>query len=145
MRIDASPETVYALITDLAVLGECAEETVAMQWRTGSAARPGAVFRGDNRNGAKKWTTTCTVIEAQPGRSFAFDVRSSVIPVARWAYEITPVDGGCQVTESAWDHRPRWIRGITGHITGVKDRTTANTAHIALTLNRLKQRAERPV
>jgi hypothetical protein len=144
VHIDASPETVYALITDLSALRECAEETVAMRWRKGDGARPGAVFSGDNRNGSKKWSTTCTVTAAEPGRTFAFKVRSAIIPVAQWAYQITPADGGCQVTESTWDHRPRWIRGITGYVTGVKDRTAANAENIQLTLNRLKQRAEAP-
>jgi hypothetical protein len=142
VHIGASPEKVYALITDLSALGDCAEETVAMRWRKGASAVPGAVFSGDNRNGPKKWTTTCTVVAAEPGRTFAFNVRSAIIPVARWTYQITPTEAGCQVTESTWDHRPRWIRGITGHVTGIKDRTAANAEHIRLTLNRLKQRAE---
>lgn len=145
VHINASPEVIYALLTDLSALEGCAEETVAMRWRKGDGARPGAVFSGDNRNGAKKWSTTCTVTAAEPGRMFAFDVRSAIIPVAHWAYQITPAaDGGdgCQVTESTWDHRPRWIRGITGYITGVKDRAAANAEHIRLTLDRLKQRAE---
>jgi hypothetical protein len=142
VHIQAAPESVYALITDLTALADCAEETVAMQWRKGDAATPGAKFSGANRNGSHSWNTTCTVVAAEPGRRFAFDVRSAIIPVARWAYEITPADGGCQVTESTWDHRPRWIIGLTRFITGVADRTTANAEHIRLTLDRLKQRAE---
>lgn len=140
--MDAAPETVYALITDLSALTDCAEETVAMQWRKGDSARPGATFSGANRNGKYSWNTTCTVVDAEPGRLFSFDVRSSIIPVARWAYEITPVDGGCEVTESTWDHRPRWIIGMTRFTTGVADRTAANAEHIRLTLDRLKQKAE---
>lgn len=143
IRIDAAPQTVYALITDLSTLAELAEETTAMRWRRGDAAQPGAVFTGDNRHGRRRWSTTCTVTEAEPGRRFAFDVRTAIVPVARWAYEITPTDDGCTVTESTWDRRPPWIRGITGLVTGVSDRTAANTEHIRLTLGRLKQRAER--
>lgn len=145
VRIDAAPEAVYALITDLSALADCAEETVAMQWSQGNSARPGAKFSGSNRNGSRKWSTACTVTAAEPGRTFAFDVRSAGIPVAHWSYEITPgpdVSGGCQVTESTWDRRPRWIRGLSGLITGVADRSTANAEHIRLTLDRLKQRAE---
>ncbi|MGV0627640.1 SRPBCC family protein [Mycolicibacter minnesotensis] len=142
VRIEATPEQVYALITDLTALADCAEETVAMVWRKGDSARPGAKFSGANRNGSHSWNTTCTVVDAEPGQLFSFDVRSAVIPVARWAYEITPVDGGCQVTESTWDHRPRWIVGMTRFITGVADRTAANAEHIRLTLDRLKQKAE---
>lgn len=142
MAINASPDQVYALITDLSTLAELAEETVAMRWRQGDAARPGAVFSGENRNGGHGWSTTCTVTDAEPGRSFGFDVRVAVIPVSHWRYEIAAADGGCRVTESTWDRRPRWIRGITRLTTGVTDRTAANTEHIRLTLQRLKLRAE---
>lgn len=142
VQIDAGPDAVYALITDLTALADCAEENVGMTWRKGESARPGAVFVGHNRNGARKWSTSCTVTDAEPGRRFAFDVRSAVIPVARWSYEIAATDDGCQVTESMWDRRPGWFVGIAGLVTGVKDRPTVNTEHIRLTLERLKQRAE---
>ncbi len=143
ITIGADPDTVYSLITDLATLTELASETIAMQWHKGDSARPGAVFKGSNRNGNRSWTTTCTITEAQPGKAFAFDVRSLVIPVAHWRYEITPADGGCRVTESTWDHRPGWFRKIAGYATGVHDRVAANNEHIKATLVRLKERAER--
>ncbi|ORV10284.1 SRPBCC family protein [Mycobacterium celatum] len=140
--INASPDAVYALVTDLPTLASMAEETVAMRWRRGDAAHPGAVFTGHNRNGGRRWSTTCTVTDAGPGRLFAFEVRSGVIPVARWQYDFAAVDGGCRVTESTWDHRWRWIRWVTPLTTGVRDRTAANAEHIRLTLQRLKERAE---
>lgn len=142
VQINASPEAVYELVTDLPTLASIAEETVAMQWRKGDAARRGAVFTGANRNGGRRWSTTCTVTDAEPGRVFAFEVRSGVIPVARWQYDFVAVDGGCRVTESTWDHRWRWIRRVTPLTTGVRDRTAANAEHIRLTLQRLKERAE---
>ncbi|MGB3481744.1 MAG: SRPBCC family protein [Mycobacterium sp.] len=141
--IAADPGAVYALITDLDVMATLTAETTAMHWQKGDSARPGAVFSGDNRNGARSWTTTCTVTDAEPGQAFAFDVRSLVIPVAHWRYEISPADGGCRVSESAWDRRPGWFRGIAGIATGVRDRATANGEHIRLTLQRLKDHAER--
>ncbi|HEX7321502.1 MAG TPA: SRPBCC family protein [Mycobacterium sp.] len=146
VTINASPEAVYALITDLSALAECAEENVRMKWHRGaSAAQPGAVFTGHNRSGWHRWSTACTVTDAEPGRLFAFDVRLMVIPVARWAYQISAADGGCQVTESTWDRRPSWFLGIAKLSTGVKDRVTTNTEHIRLTLDRLKQCAEKTV
>ncbi|MGE2716145.1 SRPBCC family protein [Mycolicibacterium litorale] len=141
--IAADPDAVYRLITDLPTLAELAEETSAMQWKKGGAARPGAVFVGRNRNGSRSWNTTCTVTDATPGRVFGFDVHSMRIPVAHWRYEITPTASGCRVTESTWDRRPGWFRKPAGWATGVKDRATANTEHIAATLQRLKDRAER--
>jgi hypothetical protein len=140
--IDADADAIYAMVTDLATMAEIAEETEAMEWRKGDSARPGAVFKGSNRNGWHRWSTTCTVTHADPGRAFAFDVRSMGIPVAHWRYTIVAVDGGCRITEGTWDRRPGWFRTVGGFATGVHDRTAVNTAHIQLTLQRLKERAE---
>lgn len=145
VQIDAGADVVYDLITDLPTLATLAEEAVAMEWRKGDAVRPGAVFVGRNENGGRRWSTTCTVTDADPGRVFAFDVRYAVLPVARWQYDITDsgaADGGCHVTESTWDRRPGWFRKVAGRSTGVADRAAANAEHIRLTLQRLKQRAE---
>ena len=142
LQIDASPDAVYRLITDLPTLASLAEEAVAMEWRKGDAVRPGAVFTGHNENGSRRWSTKCTVTDAEPGRVFAFDVRHTVIPIARWQYDIVAADGGCRVTESTWDRRPGWFRKLAGTATGVTDRAAANSEHIRLTLQRLKQRAE---
>ncbi len=108
ITINASPATVYRLITDLSTLASLAEEAHAMEWRKGDAARPGAVFKGRNRNGSRTWTTTCTVTDADPGRAFAFDVKTAgVVPVAHWRYDIVAEGDGCKVTEQTWDRRPR--------------------------------------
>jgi hypothetical protein len=142
VEIRADADAVYALITDLDVLSTLAAEATAMQWHRGDSARPGAVFRGKNRNGRRSWTTTCTVSAATPGRVFAFDVKSMVVPVSHWRYELAETDGGCRVTESTWDRRPGWFRGPAGVVTGVRGRSGANSEHIRLTLQRLKERAE---
>ena len=94
VSIDADPDTVYHLITDLGTLASLAEEAAAMEWRRGDAAHPGAVFKGHNRNGVYRWSTTCTVTDAQPGQVFAFDVRYLGLPIARWRYDIAGADGG---------------------------------------------------
>ena len=146
VAINADPEAVYALITDLPTLASLAEEVAVMKWRKGSAASPGAVFKGTNRNGIRRWTTTCTVTDAEPGRAFAFDVAYFGIPVSHWRYDIIPgegqADGGCRVTEQMWDRRPGWFVKPGGVATGVMDRPPANTEHIKRTLQRLKEKAE---
>ena len=141
-QIDAGCDLVYGLITDLPTLALLAEEAVAMQWRKGGSARQGAVFVGHNENNGRRWTTTCTVTDAERGRRFAFDVRYLLFPIARWQYDIVAADGGCRVTESTWDRRPGWLRKMAHRSTGVTDRAAANSEHIRLTLQRLKQRAE---
>lgn len=79
---------VYQLITDLRSLASLAEEARAIDWRKGDAARPGAVFKGHNRNGVFRWSTTCTVTDAEPAHAFAFDVRYIGLPIAHWRYDI---------------------------------------------------------
>ena len=140
--IDADPARVYDLITDLPTLASLAEENHAMEWRKGDKVSPGAVFRGHNRNGSHRWSTTCTVTDAEAGRVFAFDVRYAVLPIARWRYDIVPADGGCRVTERTWDRRPGWFSKTAWVGTGVRDRDAANAEHIRLTLARLKEKAE---
>ena len=142
VTIDADPQAVYALITDLPTLASCAEEAKAMKWRKGDAAVRGAVFKGSNRNGIHRWSTTCTVTDADPGSAFAFDVGYFGIPVAHWRYDIVAADGGCRVTERMWDRRPGWFVKPGGIATGVMDRPTVNTEHIKVTLQRLKEKAE---
>ena len=142
VQIDASPDVAYKLITDLPTLCGLADEAVAMEFRKGDSVCKGAVFIGHNENSGKRWTTKCTVTDAEPGRVFAFDVRYTVLPVARWQYDIVAADGGCRVTESTWDRRPGWFRKVAGMSTGVTDRAAANAEHIQLTLQRLEQRAE---
>jgi hypothetical protein len=141
--ITADPATVYALLTDLPTFTTLVEETHTMEWQRGSAATPGAVFKGQNRNGSKTWTTKCTVTDADPGRTFAFDVTSMMLPVAHWRYDITSTGNGCQVTEATWDRRAGWFKKVAGLATGISARDSANAEHIRLTLERLKARAER--
>jgi Polyketide cyclase / dehydrase and lipid transport len=144
VSIEANPDTVYQLITDLPTLASLAAELHTMEWRKGEAARPGAVFKGHNQNGSHKWSTTCTVTDAEPGRTFAFDVKYAVLPIARWRYDITPEGNGCRVTERTWDRRPGWFSKTAWIGTGVRDRDAANSEHIKLTLQRLKEKAETP-
>lgn len=140
--IDASPDRVYALISDLGTFADVAAETATMRWTKGSSAAPGNVFRGTNRHGWRRWTTTCTVTDADPGKRFAFDVSYTRVPIARWQYDIEATAAGCRVTETTWDRRAGWMDRFAHLTTGVADRGTANAEHIQETLQRLKARAE---
>ncbi len=142
VTIDADPATVYGLITDLATLASLSPESAGMKWRKGNAATPGAVFTGANRNGFRRWTTTCTVTDADPGKTFAFDVRYLGQPIAHWRYDIAPDQDGCRVTEQTWDQRKPWMAKAGGLATGVADRGTANDDNMRATLARLKTTAE---
>jgi len=71
--IAAPPELVYAAISDVTRMGEWSEECYACEWHDGyDGPSVGAMFDGHNRNGEHEWTTQGKVIEAVPGRTFAF-------------------------------------------------------------------------
>jgi uncharacterized protein YndB with AHSA1/START domain len=142
-RIDASPAAVYALISDVTQMGRWSPETSSCRW-LGGADRPavGARFRGTNRLGWRRWSTTCTVTAAEPGRRFAFEVRSGPLAVATWSYELTGDDGATIAREHWCERRAPWFRRLTGLLLGVPDRTEHNRAGMRATLAALRAAAE---
>lgn len=144
-RIDitAPPERIYALVSDLPGMGKLSAENQGGNWLGGlSSAQVGARFRGHNKRGWRRWSTTVTVTDADPGRRFGFDVRFVGVPISRWEYEIEETGDGCRVTESTWDRRPGWFKPIGGFATGSMDRAGVNQHNIEETLRRLKSTAE---
>jgi hypothetical protein len=143
VEIAAPAERVYELVSDLPGMARMAEEFRGGRWLGAQpGAQVGARFRGHNRRGWHRWSTTSTVTEADRGRRFGFDVRSMWLPVSHWEYAIEPTDGGCQVTESTWDRRPAWFRPLAGFATGSMNRAEVNQHNIERTLERLKSTAE---
>jgi polyketide cyclase/dehydrase/lipid transport protein len=143
-EVNASPEAVYALVSDLPGMARVAVEVERGSWLGDvTQARVGARFRGHNRRAWRRWTTVSTVTSAEPGRRFAFDVTvAGGIPVSRWQYDIEPTPDGCRVTEQTWDRRPSWLRPLTNFVTGVQDRGEVNSRNMESTLRRLKATVE---
>lgn len=142
--IAAPAEAVYALVSDLPGLEKVAVEFEKGRWLDGDRqARVGARFRGSNRRAWRRWTTTVTVTDAEPGRRFAFDVAFYGMPIARWQYDIEPEATGCTVTESTWDRRPAFFRPFGNLATGVSDRAEHNRRNMERTLRQLKAAAEK--
>ncbi len=142
--IAASPEAVWALISDVTRMGEWSPETTGARW-VGGATGPavGARFKGSNRNGARRWSTTCKVVAAEPGRSFAFDAQVGPLVLSRWGYELAPTDdGGCTATETWHDRRDPVSKLFSPLVSGVKDRVEHNGAGMAATLEALAAAAE---
>jgi uncharacterized protein YndB with AHSA1/START domain len=145
VRVDAPAEKVYELFSDLSRMGEWSPECTRVEWRGGAAqAAVGAKFKGHNQRGARKWSTNGTVVALDPGREMAFDISSFGLPVARWAYRVTPEgDDACTLTET-WTDRRGFIVNVGGRIlTGVKERKTHNADGMQETLQRIKAAAER--
>lgn len=144
VEIAAPPDVVYDLVSDLPRMGEWSPECERVSWKPPSrAARVGAQFRGHNRIGWRRWSTSGRVVAAQRGRELSFDISSLFgLPVARWSYRLEESAGGCSVQEVFEDHRGRLLKavGIVG--TGVTDRAAHNRRTMATTLAQLKKAAE---
>lgn len=142
-HINASPQAVYDLVSDLPRMGEWSPENTGGRWLDGATGpAPGVRFRGTNRKGARRWSTTCTVVEAARPSGFVFDVTAGPMKVARWTYRIAPSGTGSDVSESWEDHR-NGVWALIGNIaSGVKDRATHNAATMRTTLERVKAAAE---
>jgi hypothetical protein len=141
--IDAPAERVWSLVSDLPRMGELSPENTGGRWlppATGPAV--GARFRGANRQGWRRWSTAVRVTDCQPGRTFAFDVRSLGMGVAEWSYLITPTNAGCTVTETWRDRRGRAMVVIGLLASGIADRSAYTASSMEQTLAALKQRAE---
>ena len=136
--IAAPPEAVFAMVTDLPRMGEWSPENTGGHWKGGAtSAAVGARFSGSNRNGWHRWTTTATVRELVPERTFSFDVTSMGLSVANWRYDIEPTDTGCRVTESWTDMRPGWFASVARLATGVADRAAYTQTSMETTLEAL--------
>lgn len=144
--MDAPSARVWDLLSDLPGMGALSPENTGGSWRGGATGPAvGARFRGRNRNGWRRWSTSVKVTRCDPARSFSFAVSSFGIPVSEWSYDVQAEgDGACTVTETWNDRRPGWFKGPAGLVTGVRDRgpdsTAANLEH---TLAALKAAAER--
>ena len=101
--MSAPPERVWALVSDVTQIGKFSPETFEAEWLDGATGPAvGARFRGHvkrNGHGPTYWTT-CTVTACEPGRAFEFGVGPRGKPLNTWRYEMTPADGGTDVTES---------------------------------------------
>jgi uncharacterized protein YndB with AHSA1/START domain len=142
--IAAPPESVYALVADLSRMGEWSPETTGITWLGDvNEPRPGARFRGANRNGVHRWSTICTVVNAEPGHGLSWRSSLFVRPVAMWRYVFEPDgSGGTKVTESTEEQRRAVFRALGGVASGVSDRTSHNAESMRVTLDRLKVAAE---
>ena len=136
--VAASPDEVYAVVSDPAAMATLSPECYRVRWLDGAArSTVGASFRGYNRNGPFRWWTTATVTEAEPGRRFAYTVSVLGVPVSEWAYDLEEVGEGTLVRESTTDRRSRALVLTSPVTTGVRDREARNRRGMRTTLERL--------
>ncbi len=143
VHMAASPEKVWALVSDVTKIGLYSPETFEAEWLEGATGPAvGATFRGHvkrNGKGPTYWTT-CTVLECEPGHVFAFGVGPADKPVNVWRYQLEPQGGGTDVTESFQLAETLSLRVYWALLGWARGRT--NRRGMQATLEKMKAQAE---
>lgn len=140
--IAASPEKVWALVTDLPRMGEWSPENQGGSWSKGATGPAvGASFKGRNKNGKKSWGTTVIVNVCDEPSKFSFALMALGKNWCDWVYEIETTPTGCKVTHSWIDHRSTIADKLGKVVSGVSDRASHNRANMEVTLEKLAQAA----
>ena len=102
IEVDASPEQVWTLLTDITRAGEWSHESTGGEWLDGATGpAPGARVRGRNEQGSHKWARQCEVLAVDDGRS----ITRRTVPTAVyrdstiWTYVLEPTERGCRITQ----------------------------------------------
>ena len=142
VHVDAPPEKVWALVSDVTNTGRFSPETFEAEWLDGSTGpEVGARFRGHvkrNGRGPTYWTK-CTVTVSELGREFTFVVGTPKNHPMTWGYRFTPAGDGTDVTEfyeSADEFAMRMYWKL------FQGRRRTNAEGMRTTLERLKVAAE---
>ncbi len=146
IRIDAPAEVIYDLVADVARMGEWSPEATGARVKSvGSDLKVGDRFTGTNRHGLARWSTQCTVTEAQRGEAFEFAVAVNPFKISTWRYEFA-ADGDATVVTEQWTDERQGARGVVikalGQVFIPGSRPDHNRQNIQQTLARLKAAAE---
>jgi hypothetical protein len=145
LHMDAPPDKVFDLVSDITKMGEYSPEVVEAEW-LGGANGPavGARYRGHvrrNENWPILYWTTCEITQCTRGEVFEFVVVMGERPVNTWRYEFKRTDdGGTDVTESFDLGDNVWTK--IWHPLGGFLREKRNSRDMLRTLERVKAVAE---
>jgi uncharacterized protein YndB with AHSA1/START domain len=143
--MEAAPARIWELIGDPTRMGEWSPECRRVTWAGGGGGpRLGAKFKGHNRRGWRRWTTTGTIVAFEPEREIGWDVDVAGFAVARWSYRIEADAGGTSstVVECFRDRRGQAFKLLGPAARGVRDAAAHNRVGMQETLARVKAAAE---
>ncbi len=145
VRIEAPPARIWSIVTDIAGMGRLSPECTGGSWLDGATGPAvGARFKGHNKRGFARWSTTNTVVTAEANREFAFETKQSA---ARWRYRLEPDGTGTRVTETRemFTERPKVAVIFTKLLLGGEEGHTRELrSGMQESLRRLKDLAESP-
>lgn len=139
--VDAPPATVYGLVADVTNMGRWSPECRSCEWLD-EPGRVGSRFRGRNRRGPARWSTTAIVLTADPGREFAFATLHRSRTATRWTYRFEGSDGGpTTLTESFEAVSTPTLIALVERLV-IRDRQQQLEQGMAATLRAIKAAAE---
>lgn len=145
VHIDAPPEKLYELVSDVRRMGEWSPECRRCEWIDGATGPAvGARFKGTNKRRLVRWSTKPRVVTAEDAREFAFVTTQGGHDETKWRYRFEPEGAGTTVTESfeMLSDMPWYLRLAERVLMGVKDRKADLEANMEKTLQRLEASAE---
>jgi hypothetical protein len=139
VTVHATPAEAFRAVADLSRIGEWSTECTRVRWKGDGIPRQGAKFRGYNRRGLRRWSTTGRVVHYEPGKVFSWNVSFLGLPMANWSYRFEAEANGCRITERWVDRQLLLTRpGIVGWlVTGTWRRAQRNAQTMAHTLEQL--------
>ncbi len=142
IEIDAAPEQVWAMVSDIERMSSWSPQVVRSTV-DGDEVGLGTTFVNENQQDDVVWPTNARVVRFEPPRDFAFKVKENRLV---WSFELEPLpDGRTRVTErrECPDQITDLSLGFTDkYLGGVEAFTERQRAGIRETLERLKADAE---
>lgn len=144
--VNASPEAIYRLVSDVTRTPEHSPEVVRCSWE-GGATGPvvGARFVAKNNVGrGPSWTNRPVVTVAEPGQAFAVSRTEKGAGTIVWRYDLEPHREGTLVRQSYEVTSPvrRFGWFIMGTLYGLKDRRAGLRENMQQSLARVAAIAE---
>lgn len=145
--VDADLDAVWDIIRDPTKVGEWSHECVAAEWVGEPGARPGARFRGRNRQGVFRWRRLCEIVSIEPGELVWRTVPTRCYPDStEWTIRADRVDARTRVEQSYRVVKSTWLDPVYARfLPAHRDRTAALTSDLerigALAIGRPHERA----
>ena len=107
IHIEAPPERVWPLVSDIFLMPGLSGELQEVAWLDGvTGPAVGCRFTGRNANASRgTWETVSTVIECDEPRRFAWAVGDPGQPMATWRFTLRPDGAGrarCSSSGRGW-------------------------------------------
>jgi hypothetical protein len=146
LRIHASPELLYDLVSDVTRTPEWSPEVISCRWLgSPDAAVPGSRFRARNKRRWFRWSNKPVVETAERGKEFAITRKEPGGGTIRWFHRFQPAPDG---TEAELGYQVLRPVPVSLHLTlralfGVRDLRADLHQNMVTSLQRLAIIAER--